>query len=302
MTAERFDICEICGENNWSVVYSGPVRDGSFGRVVEGAVVAECGKCGVERLDEGSCHDESLYVDEAYRQLLDEGEDAVSFLAQHDPLQLRNVTVLQPHRIRNCVVADIGAAAGSLLDHLSGLAAATVAVEPCIAYHDSLRSRFHEVFAFSNEVTTARGRDIDLATSFSVIEHVRDPRAFLADIAAMLKPDGEVLISTPNRNDILMELLPDEYPAFFYRTVHRWYFNAASLEYCALAAGLELVEMRVCHRFGLGNAMGWLRDRRPQAEVALPFMDSSIIDVAWRASLDAAGRGDYLYATFRQRA
>ena len=89
---------------------SGPVRDGSFGRVVEGAVVAECGKCGVERLDEGACHDESLYVDEAYRKLLDEGVDAPSFLAEHDPLQLRNVMVLQPHRIRNRVVADIGAA------------------------------------------------------------------------------------------------------------------------------------------------------------------------------------------------
>lgn len=170
------------------------------------------------------------------------------------------------------------------------------------ACRDSLRWRSLEVFALSDEVAAARGKDVDLATSFSVIEHVVDSRAFLTDIAAMLKPQGEVLISTLNHSDILMELLLDEYPSFFYRTVHRWYFNAASLEYCALAAGLELVEIRVCHRFGLGNAMGWLRGRRPQAEVALPFMDSSILDVAWRASLDAAGRGDYLYATFRQRA
>jgi hypothetical protein len=60
-----------------------------------------------------------------------------------------------------------------------------------------------------------------------------------------------------------MELLPDDFPSFFYRTVHRWYFNVASLAECAKLAGFEVVETQFVHRYGMANAIAWLRDRRP---------------------------------------
>jgi SAM-dependent methyltransferase len=36
-------------------------------------------------------------------------------------------------------------------------------------------------------------------TSFQVIEHLADPRRYLAEIARVLRPDGLLLLSTPNR-------------------------------------------------------------------------------------------------------
>jgi SAM-dependent methyltransferase len=43
------------------------------------------------------------------------------------------------------------------------------------------------------------GRPFDVVTSFEVLEHVESPRAFLADIHALLGPGGLVVLSVPNR-------------------------------------------------------------------------------------------------------
>ena len=39
----------------------------------------------------------------------------------------------------------------------------------------------------------------DLITAMEVIEHVADPAAFVASLAARLAPDGLLILSTPNR-------------------------------------------------------------------------------------------------------
>jgi SAM-dependent methyltransferase len=44
-----------------------------------------------------------------------------------------------------------------------------------------------------------RPRVADLVTAFEVIEHVRDPEELVRETARVVRPDGTVLISTPNR-------------------------------------------------------------------------------------------------------
>ncbi len=39
----------------------------------------------------------------------------------------------------------------------------------------------------------------DLVTAMEVVEHVADPKSFLADLAARLSPGGLLILSTPNR-------------------------------------------------------------------------------------------------------
>ena len=48
-----FNPCEICGANDWTIIYEGDVRAGSFGSTISGKV-ARCGKCGVARIDEST--------------------------------------------------------------------------------------------------------------------------------------------------------------------------------------------------------------------------------------------------------
>jgi 2-polyprenyl-3-methyl-5-hydroxy-6-metoxy-1,4-benzoquinol methylase len=293
---DLFTSCEICGSDQWAVGRRGVVRDGAFGRSTdEGAVVAVCGGCRVERLAEGYCRDDSIYESDAYRSLLKQGSDAESFFSENDHLQHQNLSAIWPNNLRGKVVADVGCAAGSFLDHISGLAARTIAIEPCRAYHDSLRQRGHTVLSDLQSAAEQAPGSVDFATCFSVIEHVGNPRAFLADIRRLLRPAGTLLVSTPNRRDVLMQLLPDCYPAFFYRTVHRWYFDIDSFTRCAELAELRVTEVRCIHRFGLSNAMLWMRDRRPSGRAsALEFADP-VLDHVWRGQLESSGRSDYLY-------
>ena len=74
-----FTICEICGAEDWRVVYEGPVRDGIFGTLRDGAGVARCNIFGTERLDERACPDEGFYETDAYRRKLKQELDAGAY-------------------------------------------------------------------------------------------------------------------------------------------------------------------------------------------------------------------------------
>ncbi|HET7681155.1 MAG TPA: class I SAM-dependent methyltransferase [Xanthobacteraceae bacterium] len=295
MSIDAFKPCEICGTNAWREAYSGPVRDGAFGKLTRETVVGRCGGCGAERLDEVTAKDDDFYKSVDYRKLLAEPTDAAGFFAEHDILQLKNLEQLWPESLRGRTIADVGCAAGSFLDHVRGLPAKAIAIEPCEEYHDSLKARGYEVYAFAGDAKPAHGT-ADWAFSFSVIEHVGDAKKFLTDIKSLLKPGGRLLISTPNRADALMQLLPEVYPSFFYRAVHRWYFDDASLRQAARHAGLDVVDVRCVHRFGLSNALIWLRDKKPGGRKPLPHVGTPLLDAVWARALEAEGVGDYLYA------
>lgn len=295
-----FPDCVVCGSQAWIPVYRGPVRDGAPGRQRANAVVAECVDCGQRRLDEASCQDETVYTDTAYRELLGEAVDSEGFHAEHDPLQLERINVVNPMTLRGKVIADIGCAAGSFLDFVSGLPDTVIAIEPGRQYHDALHARGFHVYDYARAAADDCAGAVEHAFSFQVIEHIEDPRAFLSDIAALLAPGGRLTVSTPNRHDLLMGLLPEVYPAFFYRTVHSWYFSADSLAACGLAAGLRPVETRWVHRFGIANTLRWLRDRTPGGRDPLPGLDDPALEAVWKSTLEREGTADTIFMTFEK--
>ncbi|HAU22177.1 MAG TPA: bifunctional 2-polyprenyl-6-hydroxyphenol methylase/3-demethylubiquinol 3-O-methyltransferase UbiG [Erythrobacter sp.] len=64
----------------------------------------------------------------------------------------------------------------------------------------------------------------DLVVSLEVIEHVADKRVFLASLAARMKPDGLLVMSTPNRTAASKLLLVEaaERVGFVPRGTHDW--------------------------------------------------------------------------------
>lgn len=294
-------ICEICGGSDWSPVFSGPIRDGSFGNTTPAAhTIYQCSECSVQRLEESACKDDSFYAGKKYRELLGEAADAEGFWAKHDIHQIRNLNVIWPRSIRNRVVADIGCAAGSFLDHISGMAKTHLAIEPCQEYHDSLRLRGHRVYNSNAHALKEFRGQVDFAFSFSTVEHIENPMEFFSEIYHLLRPDGFFLVSTPNRNDILMDLLGDEYKQFFYRTVHRWYFDMESLVNLARRCRFEITEERCLQRFGISNTLVWLRDRKPTGDRPLPVLDDPLLNAFWKNYLEFKGVADYLYLLLRR--
>jgi 2-polyprenyl-3-methyl-5-hydroxy-6-metoxy-1,4-benzoquinol methylase len=162
-------------------------------------------------------------------------------------------------------------------------------------YHASLDERGHRVY---DDVTSAAvvwtGR-VDVAVCFSVVEHVEDPLTFLRQIQSLLAPGGQLLLSTPNRRDILLESGCEAYRSFFYRTAHTYYFDADSLRHLAMATGFTSCHVRFVHRFGFANYLAWLRDGRPTQNAQSSPLNKSF-DGTWRSQLELGGVSDYLFA------
>lgn len=288
--------CEICNDNEWEPRYHGRIRNGKFGNYCDSDhTVWACRSCGVERLSEKASKGLELYEKGGYKELMAEPSSEAVERAKYNFLQLEYLNIVTAADLRDKKVADIGCGPGCFLDAVKEIASIGTAIEPCKVYHESLVRRGYEVYSTADAAVEQNMESVDFAFSFAAIEHVNHPVNFLKNIKQLLKPEARLLVSTPNRNDIMMHLLGDDYKSFFYRSVHRWYFDAKSLEFCAGQAGFRVVKTFCVHRFGLNNALLWLRDRRPQGNKPLPYHENGELDELWRNHLTAQGAGDYLY-------
>lgn len=118
----------------------------------------------------------------------------------------------------------------------------------------------------------------DLVVSFQVIEHLRDPTAYLDAIARCLRPGGTALLSTPNRltSDGVNPFHVHEYTAAGLAGVLRRHFE--EVELLGVAAGPTVAEyfearLRRIRRIVRLDPLR-LRERLPRAlvEVAFAFL------------------------------
>jgi SAM-dependent methyltransferase len=100
----------------------------------------------------------------------------------------------------------------------------------------------------------------DVIVMRSVMEHLRDPGAVLADMAAALRPGGHIVAVAPSRwyyASVIGRLVPDRAARRLLRFIfgdtvydnYPTYYRAntpAALARLAAGAGLELIEARVC--------------------------------------------------------
>ena len=98
---------------------------------------------------------------------------------------------------------DVGCGAGLLCEPLARLGAAVTGIDAAaenvaVARDHAAGSRLAIDYR-AGELATLDAAPFDLVTSLEVIEHVSDPAAFVAGLAARLAPDGLMILSTPNR-------------------------------------------------------------------------------------------------------
>jgi len=283
--------CNICSSKDLNVQYEGPIRMGKFGEwSEENHIIYRCGHCNICFLNGGIID----YELSDYREMVDGGDLPGNFHKLHDKEQADKLKMLGTEDIRGKIIADVGCGAGSFLDILKGLASKTIAVEPTKSFHHELRGKGHVTYSYCEDAIKEWAGTVDIVVSFAVLEHVENPIAFLNEVKSLLKPDGFLLISTPNAEDWLLEFMPVEYGRFFYRNVHKWYFNCESLRFVSDAASFKDLSIKFVQRFDISNALLWAYKRQPTGLSKFKILNG--INGSYKHYIEDIGRSDFIYA------
>jgi 2-polyprenyl-6-hydroxyphenyl methylase/3-demethylubiquinone-9 3-methyltransferase len=173
----------------------------------------------------------------------------------HDlnPIRLQYIERAAPLAGRR--VADVGCGGGILSEsmarrgaHVLGidLSGAVLDVAELHALQSGVAVEYRNVSA--EDLASRRPAEFDLVTCMEMLEHVPDPAASLAALAALVRPGGDVVVSTLNRHPraFVVAILGAEYVArMLPRGTHEYlkFIRPSELARWGRAAGLELRDL-----------------------------------------------------------
>ncbi len=282
--------CNICTSGNIHKIYNGKIRSGSYGQLTnKDYQVFECNECDTIFLDKFT--DDDYYESEEYRKDYNDEACINRFQNLQDELENEKIFKIGLHNFRNKIVADFGTGGGSFLDGIVGFASKTIAIEPSQFFHKYL-SQKHQVFSYGSELAKSNEK-IDIATSFDVIEHVPNPISYLEDIFESLKIDGELHIMTPNFDEILNDLIKDDFDTFNYRTAHLYYFKNNSMKYMLDKVGFKNITIEYHHKRDLSNLLFWLNDKKPTGDGKYNLFDEEF-NILYKRYLEKKAKASHI--------
>ena len=173
----------------------------------------------------------------------------------HDlnPLRLKYVDrVISLARAR---VVDVGCGGGILAEAMARSGARVLGIDlsqACldVAHLHAVESRVEVDYRAVSAADLARERpaEFDAVTCMELLEHVPDPAAMLASLAALVRPEGDVIVSTLNRHPraFAVAIIGAEYIArVLPRGTHDYlkFIRPSELARWGRAAGLDLKDL-----------------------------------------------------------
>ncbi|RYD43736.1 MAG: bifunctional 2-polyprenyl-6-hydroxyphenol methylase/3-demethylubiquinol 3-O-methyltransferase UbiG [Sphingomonadales bacterium] len=145
---------------------------------------------------------------------------------------------------------DVGCGAGLLAEPLARMGAKVTGVdaapENIAAARDHAEGQGLSIIYHPGELAALPPATFDLVTSMEVVEHVADPAAFIADLAARLATGGLMILSTPNRTALSKLLLVEaaERVGAVPRGTHEWdqFLKPEELAELLQGVGLEVID------------------------------------------------------------
>ncbi len=161
-----------------------------------------------------------------------------------------HVDARERHPLAGRRALDVGCGAGLLAEPLARLGAAVTGVdaapENIAAARDHAAGQGLAIAYHAGELAALPPATFDLVTSMEVVEHVADPAAFVAELAARLAPGGLMILSTPNRTVASKLLLVEaaERVGAVPRGTHDWerFLRPEELTEMLEGAGLAVID------------------------------------------------------------
>lgn len=225
------------------------------------------------------------------------------------PQRERREAFLRPHyealRSRGQgSLLEVGCSSGFMLEGLSErYGIKCFGIEPSGVFQEYLNQRDMPVTASLEEmVKSYPGQRYDLIMHFFVLEHIREPAAFIAATLNLLAPGGTLVIEIPNAQDPLRTLYPVEaFGKFYWSIAHPWYFTAKSFEYLLRdKCGLNQFEIMGDQRYDIGNHTRWLLEGKSGGQGRLGAVFDKEFDGHFRRCLVRSGHCDTLVAFIKK--
>lgn len=142
-------------------------------------------------------------------------------------------------------ILDVGCMFGFLLDEARGKGLVPYGIELSPAAAAAARAKGHDVFTGTIEEFASHSPDLRFAAIFAqhVLEHVPDPRAFLATAKSLLAPGGKLVLAVPNFEARLRKLARNGW-GWYQVPVHLHHFSSRALRRLVEDTGYDVVTER----------------------------------------------------------
>ncbi len=190
--------------------------------------------------------DEVMTADTGGEQTLPlTGERTVPGIAEEN-YWFRRHEVVYARLLSRCAgktVLEAGSGEGYGADMIAGVAAAVVGLDYDASAAAHVRGRYPRVRMIRGNLAALPLPDaaVDVVVNFQVIEHLWDQSQFLRECLRVLRPGGELLISTPNR----ITFSPGRDTPL--NPFHTRELNAAELDELLVEAGFRVESMTGVH-------------------------------------------------------
>lgn len=287
--------CKLCGAESVREIYNGQIRNGALGKYTSKNIpIYQCSCCDVIWHENELFNINDYYETREYRKSMEENSEEKEFYRLHDKESMDKFCYTGTTIFRNKVVADIGCGCGAFLDYLKGVAEDIVAVEPSETYRKIMDRKGYHTYSYADEAKNDYTGKVDVITSFDVIEHVEDPHKFLTDCYDLLKEGGQAIIGTPTDAPVMRYLLGEIYEKkLLFSTQHLWILSEKNLKMLSEKAGFQKPEVKYFQRYGIGNMLGWLKEKEARSDIQADFLTRTM-DSVWKHECEQMGMADYI--------
>lgn len=199
--------------------------------------LVRCVDCGLVTVDPVPGDDEfaAYYADNFYGQPSSTSGAALRFFYG------RREAIVRRHQKNLRTILDVGCGDGGFLAHMATAGVDVTGFEPSAAGAARARLRIGSGSRVHDKLEDVAGT-FDVVTAWHVLEHVAEPRPFLARLRALVAPGGVLVLAVPNFASFEARVSGD---AWFHLDVprHLHHFSPRSLRSLVERGGFDVVDV-----------------------------------------------------------